>query len=426
MHRAGLSRKDMFNPAERVGNAVIAHSRVPADDIDSVYTQPNGTGLLIAVKSGKVQCHLLLHDLRRVDSAKEGDRNGPLSVAELSAFIFDPAADIDADQQLFEGLICQGDLTIWLGREKHRKSNLILQFVICAATGRNFLGFRFVARRPLRVVLIDFESKSGSLKQRYEGIITALDVCEDERTMLLKNLRILEVRKIRKSGRAFPKFPHKAGADAKFWEDLVVQHPADLYVIDPLRTLHAADENDSSIETLLSEMQRVFRGAAVIAAHHMRKPNDNAGRLSADMRAWSEGARGSSAIKAHSDVIVLQERSMDEKQNEVVHLGVFLKDGPDVEPMPLMESDHQSFFWEMVPDVPEHLQPSYDALMDGAGRYKGKARAVAEIVKSTHMSRATAYRHVDSLIRCNLLGGGEPGWLSVQKLTPEASESPRK
>jgi len=120
------------------------------------------------------------------------------------------------------------------------------------------------------------------------------------------------------------------------------------------------------------------------------------------MRTWSDGARGSSAIKAHSDVIVLQERSLDEKGNEVVHLGVFLKDGPDVEPFPLMETDHESFYWEQVKLVPAKLRPSYDALASrGCGWEKSKA--ADEIKRQTGASRATAYRHFDAMARAGIL-----------------------
>lgn len=140
--------------------------------------------------------------------------------------------------------------------------------------------------------------------------------------------------------------------------------------------MHSADENDSVIEGLLSEIQRVFRGAAVIAAHHITKQSDNAPSLQPDMRVSSDGARGSSAVKAHADVILLQERTNDETGNEVVRLGAFLKDGPDVDPIPLMESDHQSFYWKPVRSVPGRIQISYNALVNAIGPFRGKSNAV--------------------------------------------------
>jgi len=73
--------------------------------------------------------------------------------------------------------------------------------------GRDFLCFKFMAPSPFRVILIDYESWPGSLKQRYDGIVAAMRLNEHEQKMLKENLRILEVKKIRKAGHTFPKFP---------------------------------------------------------------------------------------------------------------------------------------------------------------------------------------------------------------------------
>jgi hypothetical protein len=268
----------------------------------------------------------------------------------------------------------------------------------------------------MKVRILDFESKSGSLKQRLEGIVQAMGLSDAERQLLKANLHILEIRRIRKSGYSFPKFPHKALEASNpariFWEDYVRCNPADIYIIDPMRSLHSADENDSAIEAMLAEIQRIFKDAAVIIAHHMRKPGDNSCQLSQDMRTWSEGARGSSAIKAHSDVIVLQERNIDDKGNEIIHLGAFLKDGADVDPFPLMESDHESFFWKRTAQVPETLRKSFDA-MSGDG-FKDKASAATIIMKKTGASRATVYRHLEALIRLGLIGE-ESGHIRIKQ-----------
>src|SRR5580700_5571229 len=56
-------------------------------------------------------------------------------------FVFDPAESIPPEQPIYEGLLAKGDLAVWLGREKHRKSSVLLQFAICAAVGRPFLHF---------------------------------------------------------------------------------------------------------------------------------------------------------------------------------------------------------------------------------------------------------------------------------------------
>jgi len=436
----------------QIGDAILAHVNVTPAAVNRFHSEPNTRGLFLALDAGEEKRRLLVVDvaedskerlelpsedathvfvdlanlgtlapdrleaLRSALRSHDGADDQMLSASKLGEYFFEPTAEPEPDQQIYAGLLARSDLAVWLGREKHRKSNVILQLAICAALGRDFLGFRFVAEKPLRVTLIDFESKSGSLKQRYDGIAAAMELDEQAQQLLRENLHILEVKRIRKAGHIFPKFPlpgkgKNREADLNFWRDLVVHNPADLYIIDPLRTLHSADENDSTIEALLTEMQRIFGQAAVILCHHMRKSGENACTLSQDMRTWSDGARGSSAIKAHTDTIVLQERTENGKGEEVVYLGAFLKDGADVNPFPVIETDHQSFFWVMKREVPEKLDSACQALV--GGKYKNKGQAAAAIQKQTGVGRATAWRHLDELIRLNIVIEDSDGFIST-------------
>src|SRR6516165_10139377 len=90
----------------------------------------------------------------------------PKEQSVWARYIFDVSARIPLEQSIYEGLLAKGDLAVWLGREKHRKSNVLLQLAICAALARPFLHFRFCPEKPLKVVLLDYESRSQSLKQR--------------------------------------------------------------------------------------------------------------------------------------------------------------------------------------------------------------------------------------------------------------------
>jgi hypothetical protein len=335
---------------------------------------------------------------------------GGLRAQDLELYRFDTDTPVDDDQKIYDGLLSQGDLTVWVGHEKHRKSNFLLMLAICLAVGLSFLGFQFLAEAPMCVVYFDYESRTGSLKRRYDSIVAALNLTADQRELLKLNLNIIEVRRTRKNGVSFPKFPHRK-ADPEgldFWHGLVEANPAEFYIFDPLRALHSGDENESNIEFMLTELHRAFRGKSVVAAHHMRKAGDNSARLVEDMRAWSEGARGSSAIKATADVIVLQERSTNRAGEEVVHFGAFLRDGADIEPFPLMESDHESFFWQRVQDIPDRLQASVEALRFGI--WANKSRVAVTIVKGTGVGRATAFRQIDEMIRAKIItvtpGGG--------------------
>jgi hypothetical protein len=313
----------------------------------------------------------------------------------------------EAESPIFDHFQSKGDLCLWVGREKHRKTNLVLQFAICAALGKNFLWFPFSARRPLRVVFIDYESKSSSLWKRYSAICNSLELSSEEGKRLKENLQIIEVRKSYKGGQAFPGFPSTAPGEEDatsldFWRSFIEQYPADLYVIDPMRCFHNGDENDSRIEQLLRRVRQRFRDAAVILTHHMTKRDaDRTTSLEQDMRAWSDGARGSGAIKAHADVIVCQERTM-EKGDEILFLGAFMKDGPDAEPTALEESGASSFFWIPRAEIPGHLRNSFDILKKNAGWFGNKGEVVA-CLKSVGIKQPTAYRHADEMVTKGLL-----------------------
>ena len=338
-------------------------------------------------------------------------------MSDLADYIFDPEGDPDDEGVLYGGLLCAGDILLWAGREKSRKSNLVLQFFICAAIGRPFLLFPFSHPRPLKVVVVDFESKRKSLHQRYRAICDALGLTDDERKLLRENLKIVMVREYIRAGHALAKFP-MAGKNLDgqpFWGEFAKRFPADLYIFDPMRSLHAGDENDSAIESLLSTMRSVFRDSAVGIVHHTRKRNMGANTVSleTDMRLWSDEVRGSSALKAHCDVIVCQERTMDSQGDEILHLGAFSKDAPDVDPIALEETDAESFFWAVRANVPTHLRPSLDRLNKKGGRFKNVAEAVKTLEKEG-VKRPTAYRHINALIQAGILIPGESG-LIVRK-----------
>jgi len=188
-------------------------------------------------------------------------------------------------------------------------------------------------------------------------------------------------------------------------EALIQENPADLYVIDPMRCFHGGKEDDKEIEKLLEQVRRYFGWAAVIISHHMRKltgkPGETRLTLSSPgvMREWSDGARGSVAIKAHADVIVCQERAM-EGDTEVVYFGAFMKDGPDIEPIPLTETADGSFLFKPSSRVPPFLRGSFDLLKDVAFHDRG---AAADVLQQHGATRSTAFRHVSRLCELGLV-----------------------
>lgn len=312
--------------------------------------------------------------------------------------LFDPAQEPSRTQVIFKGLLAKNELAVWLGHEKEFKTTVTLNLCICAAIGRDFLGFQFVAPRPLRVVMFDYESQDNSIHRRYHAICDAMGLSDGLRNRLRENLQIVELRRIIQSGQVIPRIDD-GSPGAEFWRGAVVDHPADLYVIDPLRCLHGGTENDSVIEQTLAGIRQIFQ-STIIIPHHMvkrsRNPKDNV-HLKDNMRLWSDGCRGSGAIKGHADVIVCQER-MTEDDMDIVYLGAFMKDAADVDPMPLVESKPDSFLWVPQTKLPDQLKHSLDILVRTAIPAWQNRSGVVETLMSAGVTRATAFRHVKQLI----------------------------
>jgi hypothetical protein len=345
----------------------------------------------------------------------------PPSSAERSSFescpwklfVFNPAGFVPPEQPIYDGLLARGDLAIWLGREKHRKTNVLLQFAIGAALGRPFLHFPFRPGQSLKVVMLDYESKSQTIKTRHDAITRAMGLSEAEKELLEANLRIIEVRKGFRNGLKFPRFPvrqDRAQADEfrqaeEKWRLFVSENPAGLYIIDPMRCMHAQAENDSAIEALLNRVHEFFGSAAVVISHHLRKRDRNPGHqhsLKDDMRVWADEARGSSAITAHADVIVCQERVV-EGAVEMLHLGAYLRDGADIEPIVLRESNVETFVWRVAPDIPLELTLCLEALRKSAGEFPSRTAAAGVLQQIVGTGRSTAYARVSDLVNRGLL-----------------------
>jgi hypothetical protein len=304
-------------------------------------------------------------------------------------------------------------LAVYLGREKHRKSSVLLQFAICAALGRPFLHFKFHGAKPLKVVLLDYESKSQTLKLRYASVVEALGLSVAEQEILRNSLQLVEMRKAFRAGVKHSRFPVRPekGREAEFdqaeqdWRGFIRGMPADLYIIDPMRCMHAQGENDSTLEALLTRVHELFGDAAVVISHHLRKRDRRADKqrsLKGDMRVWADEARGSSAITAHSDVIICQERTVEDGI-EILHLGAYSRDSDDIEPLMLRESAPNSFFWEVAPDVPLDLFPCVDELKRTGQEFPNKAAAVKFLMTTIGSGRTTSYSRLNELLHRKIL-----------------------
>jgi hypothetical protein len=296
----------------------------------------------------------------------------------------------------------------------------------------HFSIFPFRPSQALKVVLLDYESKSQTLKNRYDAVTTAMRLSLAEIELLKSNLRIIEMRKAFRHGLRFARFPVKPERadsgefqDAETeWRQFVRQMDADLYIIDPMRCMHAQAENDSAIEALLTRVHQLFGDAGVVVSHHLRKRNRKRTeqvKLKEDMRMWADEARGSGAITAHADVIVCQEREV-ENGVELLQLGAYLRDAADIEPMVLRETCSGSFLWEIAPDIPLELTLCLDALRDAGGSFQSRTAAVAILQQSMGSGRSTGFTRLNDLIKRGLVVESD-GVLKLGETLDEAGKS---
>jgi hypothetical protein len=337
---------------------------------------------------------------------------GPITNAEakppcFAPYHFDPNTETEEAKTIFDRLLKERDIAVWLAREKSGKSTLLLQLCMCAAAGRAFLNFRFVASSPLKVVIIDYESTDGVLKKRYQSILTDLAFSATERELVERNLTILLVRKIRAAGQEFPPLPVgtatalEQSRSKRFWTKLPTDYPADVYCIDPLRSAHVGDENDSKISALMESLQTIFLGKTVIMPHHLKKRDARSAKdvkaIQADMRDWSDRGRGSAAIKAHADVIICQAREVDSDE-DAVYWGAFGRDMEDIAPMKLEAVTAESFALQVARELlPDELAEHWEVI---GRRFKPQQTFTqaefANALMKAGVSKATAYRRFNT------------------------------
>jgi hypothetical protein len=218
------------------------------------------------------------------------------------------------------------------------------------------------------------------------------------------------VRKIRGAGKKFqplpiPNAPKNVDntASEAFWRKFPDDYPADIYCIDPLRSAHALDENDSKISALMESLQTIFRRSSVIVPHHLKKRDTCSAKdvkaIVDDMRDFSDRGRGSAAIKAHADVIICQAREVDgKKDEEAVYWGAFGRDMEDIAAMKLVAVREGSFAFKVADGaLPDGLSDHWNIVVETLqGRDTFTQAQFVNSLTLAGVSRATAYRRFNT------------------------------
>lgn len=174
----------------------------------------------------------------------------------------------------------------WVGGEpKERKSWLTLYLALCVASGRPAFDRWEVQRGP--VLIFSAEGGVGLVRRRTGLIARAMGLAIGDVAAL--DLRVIDIPVLH-----LDKEEHR-----QRFLHVVDQVKPVLIVLDPLRELHTADENDSAVIAALLAPLRILRashGAAVMLVHHMKKAGENKSGVRGGQR-----LRGSSALHGAND-----------------------------------------------------------------------------------------------------------------------------
>ena len=114
-YKASFASADFYDPLKEA-IYVMEKYLLEQGEPEECFAKRTGNGLLVALDNRREFMHPI--------SADSPDTNvpGQLLPAMLQDYSFDPLSAVAVEKPLYEGFLSPGDLAIWLGREKHRKS----------------------------------------------------------------------------------------------------------------------------------------------------------------------------------------------------------------------------------------------------------------------------------------------------------------
>jgi hypothetical protein len=138
-----------------------------------------------------------------------------------------------------------------------------------------------------------------------------------------------------------------------------------------------------------------------------------------DMRLFSDGGRGSGAIKGYCDVIISQEWSKGGDE-EIVHWGAFGKNIPDLAPRALVQTAENSGCWvPMEADgLSQTVRESLKALKEHEPGlvFEDRPLVVDLLERARGFKRSAAQEHVTKLVAKGLIQINKTKY--VEKLKP--------
>jgi hypothetical protein len=204
-------------------------------------------------------------------------------VVSDGVFNFDElmALDVERPQDIIEGLICERQNALLMGRFGVGKTMLGTQLTLHLATGREFLGCRIP--RPYKTMYVDFENDIGDMKHRLAKQQSALELTEEEQKLLDTNWTFVDAGDPEKL-----LYGTRLDVCPKAFEPLqalVQEHKPDVLVIDnlglattkgDLKETEDAQRFYANLKHLRSADDSLKNGA-IMVFHHVTKPGERDG-----------------------------------------------------------------------------------------------------------------------------------------------------
>ncbi len=254
-----------------------------------------------------------------------------LNFLNASKWIEEEAAEPD---QIIENLFDVGDKLAIIASSKVRKSMLTLQFCLCAAIGKPFIGLSIP--KPRRVIYIQFEIKKNHCHIRLKRLCSALGI---EAGDLKDNLWILNARGLGLTGEEGIE-RIKAG---------IQDYKPELIVFDPLYKISTGVENTAEdMKAMLAcfDMLAEGTGAGIGYVHHDAKGTPG------DRNIQDRGAGSNVLSRDYDACLVMSEHAAEPG---AVVLEVLLRNYPPIEPFTIQWTNEGEGYCfrradEIIPD----------------------------------------------------------------------------
>lgn len=195
--------------------------------------------------------------------------------------------------------LCQGGSLSIIGQSGIGKSSFLMQMAIMLAIGRPFFGIE--VKRPYKCVIMNAENDEGDLAEAYRGVVTSMELSENEKALLKKNIKFY--RETVKVGEAFVKQARR----------LIVHNKADFFFADPLLSFAGGDVSSQAYSSLFLRnlIQPVLMETKVVWVflHHTGKPKKAEETAGASISDIAYSGLGSSELVNWSREIAVLRRT---------------------------------------------------------------------------------------------------------------------